>query len=43
VIHPTILSQGERVKRAITRGLVAKFIMTMMIGAANTPLITALQ
>ena len=27
----------------ITRGFVAKFIITMMTGAANTPLITALQ
>jgi hypothetical protein len=43
VIQPTAFSQSDKVKRPITRGLLAKFIMTTMIGATITPLITALQ
>ena len=43
VIQPTIFSQDDKVKRPITRGSLAKFIITTMIGAAITPLMTALQ
>jgi hypothetical protein len=43
VIQPTIFSQSDKVKRPITRGLLAKFIITAMIGATITPLMTALQ
>ena len=43
VIQPTIFNQSDKVKRPITRGLLAKFIITTMIGATITPLMTALQ
>ena len=43
VIQPTIFSQDDKVKRPITRGSLAKFIITTMIGAAITPLMTALR
>jgi hypothetical protein len=43
VTHPIILIQSGRVKCDITRGSVVNFIITTMIGAAMTPLMTALQ
>src|SRR5579875_578133 len=43
VLHPMILRPGERVKRPITRRFDASSIITRMIGAAITPLITADQ
>jgi hypothetical protein len=43
VIQPVTLSHAGKVKRAITRGLLAKLIITAMMGAAITPLMTALQ
>jgi hypothetical protein len=43
VIQPIILILSGRVNRAVTRGSVANFIITAMIGAAMTPLMTALQ
>jgi hypothetical protein len=43
VIQPITLSHAGKVKRAITRGLLANLIITVMIGAAITPLMTALQ
>ena len=43
VIQPITLSHGGKVKRAITWGLLAKLIITAMMGAAITPLMTALQ
>jgi hypothetical protein len=42
VIQPTIFSQRDKVNRPITRGLLAKFIITPMIGATITPSMTAL-
>ena len=43
VIQPTTFSQRDNVKRPITRGLLAKCIITTIIGAAITPLMIALQ
>ena len=43
VVQPITLIQSGSVNRPITRGLVANFIITTMIGAAITPLMTALQ
>ena len=42
VVQPITLSHGGKVKRAITRGSLANFIITTIIGAAITPLAIAL-
>jgi 4-hydroxy-3-methylbut-2-en-1-yl diphosphate synthase IspG/GcpE len=43
VVQPITLSHADKVKRAIMLGLLANFIITTIIGAAITPLMTALQ
>ena len=43
VAQPITLSHAGKVKRAIMRGLLTKFIITAMMGAAITPSMTALQ
>ena len=43
VNHPIALNQGLKVSCVMTRGLVARFIITKMTGAIKMPLITALQ
>jgi hypothetical protein len=43
VNHPTTRNQGLRVNCVMTRRLVARFVMTTIMGATMMPLMTVLQ